>query len=122
MTGISTMLSKIPYLIQEADLLQEMKNQQIANDIKAKYLKDSEEYLKERYDIVSLKNHEDQYSQYFLTFIEIIKEVMDRANTMLDFVNVMSYFLVEKRFASTVSGTATVLVNKMKKLYNESNN
>jgi hypothetical protein len=116
--GIKTMLQKIPFLMTEANLLGEMRGQILKEQTKNKFFDTAEKYIIERTAAAEERN---QDTSHFVSMLKIVEETMKRAQTVLDFVNVLGYFQVKGRFASNVRGLAIVLNNKMRKVYSENN-
>ena len=124
LTSIEDTLKKIPTLLEQTDLPKELSEQELNTNLKNEYFDIIKKYLNERKEKDIEKNSKYSYYPYegylYLdSFIKIIEQIMEKGKTMLDFVNVMSYFQVKGRFTSNVKSTAVILQNKMKKLYNK---
>ena len=118
MSSIKKMMDKIPYLANEAEMLQEMKIQELKEDIKTKFYVQFTEWMKEKFD--NIENKKDQvywHKNAYFSMVVLFEEMLYRAKNVLDIVNVLSYFQVKGRFATNIKSVSEKAMTILKKIY-----
>ena len=111
--SVTIMLEKVPSLLN-TNLSEYLYNKKITNEIKVNYFNECKSWLEEK----AQKNQEKRYSyNHYFVLITLLKYIMDYGDNLLDFMNVLSYFVVNNRWQSEVKVACESLINRMKRYY-----